>query len=202
VIHVPGRCYRRAAVWVGRPWASWRSVSTSVFVVGDDCVGVGDDSIWGFNAHAPLFRSGWFVESLATQSLISFAVRTRRVPFFHSTPSTPPALATMICVAIGVLLSFSPLAHVLGFVPLPAGFLAALAAMIVFYLVLVELGKIRFYRARPPGSPLASRQPPPNTGYITAPPAGASRAARAAQRPPTNPRRERRSRHQRPSPRR
>ena len=101
---------------------------------------------------------------------------------------------------MGVLLSFSPLAHVLGFVPLPAGFLAALAAMIVFYLVLVELGKIRFYRARPPGSPLASRQP--NTGAFTAPPAGASRAARAAQRPPTNPRRERRSRHRRPSPRR
>jgi Mg2+-importing ATPase len=45
--------------------------------------------IWVFNAHAPLFRSGWFVESLATQSLIIFAIRTHRVPFFHGTPSTP-----------------------------------------------------------------------------------------------------------------
>jgi Mg2+-importing ATPase len=115
--------------------------------------------IWVFNAHAPLFRSGWFVESLATQSLIIFAIRTRRVPFFHSRPSTPLALATMICVAIGVLLPFSPLAHVLGFVPLPAGFLAALAVMIVLYLVLVELGKIRFYRVRPHGPPLARRRP-------------------------------------------
>ena len=116
--------------------------------------------IWVFHAHAPLFRSGWFVESLATQCLIIFAIRTRRVPFFHSRPSTPLALATMICVTIGVLLPFSPLAHLLGFVPLPAGFLAALAVMIVLYLVLVELGKLRFYRVRPPGPTLARRRPP------------------------------------------
>ena len=115
--------------------------------------------IWVFNAHAPLFRSGWFVESLATQSLIIFAIRTRRVPFFHSRPSTPLTVATLICVTIGVLLPFSPLAHVLGFVPLPAGFLAALAVMIVIYLVLVELGKLRFYRVRPHGAPLARRRP-------------------------------------------
>jgi Mg2+-importing ATPase len=115
--------------------------------------------IWVFNAHAPLFRSGWFVESLATQSLIIFAIRTHRVPFFHSTPSTPLTLATITCVAIGVLLPFSPLAHVLGFVALPAGFLAALAVMIVFYLVLVELGKLSFYRVRPHGPPVARRRP-------------------------------------------
>ena len=115
--------------------------------------------IWVFNAHAPLFRSGWFVESLATQSLIIFAIRTHRVPFFHSKPSTPLTLATITCVAIGVLLPFSPLAHVLGFVALPASFLAALAVMIVFYLVLVELGKIRFYRVQPHGPPVARRRP-------------------------------------------
>ncbi|MGZ4784591.1 MAG: magnesium-translocating P-type ATPase, partial [Acidimicrobiales bacterium] len=43
--------------------------------------------LWGFHAAAPLFRSGWFVESLATQTLIVFVIRTRRVPFFHSRPS-------------------------------------------------------------------------------------------------------------------
>ncbi|MGZ4332272.1 MAG: magnesium-translocating P-type ATPase [Solirubrobacteraceae bacterium] len=115
--------------------------------------------IWIFNAHAPLFRSGWFVESLATQSLIIFAIRTRRVPFFHSRPSTPLALATMTCVGIGVLLPFSPLARVLGFVPLPATFLAALAVMIVLYLILVEVGKTRFYRVRSHGPPIARRGP-------------------------------------------
>jgi hypothetical protein len=56
-------------------------------------------------------------------------------------------------------LPFSPLAHLLGFVPLPASFLAALALMIVLYLLLVELGKIRFYRVRPHGQPLARRRP-------------------------------------------
>ncbi len=115
--------------------------------------------IWVFNAHAPLFRSGWFVESLATQSLVIFAIRTRRVPFFHSRPSTPLALATFTCVGIGILLPFSPLAHVLGFTALPAGFLGALAAMILVYLLLIELGKQRFYRVRHPGPSIARPRP-------------------------------------------
>ncbi len=55
--------------------------------------------IWVFHAHAPLFRSGWFVESLATQSLVVFVIRTRRVPFFHSRPSRP-LLATTIAVVL------------------------------------------------------------------------------------------------------
>jgi P-type Mg2+ transporter len=108
-----------------------------------------------FNAHAPLFRSGWFVESLATQTLVIFAIRTRRVPFFRSTPSTPLAVSTLVVVAIGVLLPYSPVAHTLGFRALPAGFLGALAAMIVVYFVLVELGKRRFYGGYVRGAPLA-----------------------------------------------
>jgi Mg2+-importing ATPase len=115
--------------------------------------------IWVFNAHAPLFRSGWFVESLATQSLIIFAIRTRRVPFFHSRPSTPLMVATFACVTIGVLLPFSPFAATLGFTALPAAFLAVLAAMIVVYLILVEFGKRRFYRVEAKGPPLARHRP-------------------------------------------
>ncbi len=111
--------------------------------------------IWAFNAHAPLFRSGWFVESLATQSLVIFAIRTRRVPFFHSRPSAPLTVATLSCVAIGAWLPFSPFAHVLGFTALPAGFLGALVVMIIVYLILIELGKRRFYRVRSPGPPVA-----------------------------------------------
>jgi Mg2+-importing ATPase len=111
--------------------------------------------IWVFNAHAPLFRSGWFVESLSTQSLVIFAIRTRRIPFFRSRPSTPLAVATIVCVAIGVVLPYSPLAHVLGFTALPIGFLAALILMIPIYLLLVELGKRRFYRIPSEGPPIA-----------------------------------------------
>jgi Mg2+-importing ATPase len=115
--------------------------------------------LWVFNAHATLFRSGWFVESLATQSLIIFAIRTRRVPFFRSRASTPLIVSTLACVTIGVLLPFSPLAHTLGFKALPAAFLGVLAAMIAVYLLLVELAKRRFYAAPVRGRPLARSAP-------------------------------------------
>jgi Mg2+-importing ATPase len=101
-----------------------------------------------FNAHAPLFRSGWFVESLATQSLVVFVIRTRRTPFFSSRPSRPLVVTTLAVVLVGLLLPYSPLAHALGFRALPGLFLAILAAMAVTYLVLAEVGKTYFFRHR------------------------------------------------------
>jgi P-type Mg2+ transporter len=114
--------------------------------------------LWVFDAHATLFRSGWFVESLATQSLVIFAIRTHRVPFFRSRASAPLIVSTLVCVAIGVALPFSPLADTLGFKALPAGFLALLVAMIGVYLVLIELGKRRFYRLSAAGPALSRRR--------------------------------------------
>ena len=102
--------------------------------------------LWVFHAHAPLFRSGWFVESLATQSLVVFVIRTRRVPFFRSRPSRPLLATTIAVVLVGIGLPYSPLAHVLGFRTLPLLFLAILAAMTATYLGLAELGKSFFYR--------------------------------------------------------
>ena len=102
--------------------------------------------IWVFHAHAPLFRSGWFVESLATQSLVVFVIRTRRVPFLRSRPSRLLVTGTLTAVAVGIVLPYSPLAGVLGFKALPASFLAILLAMAVTYLGLVELAKVHFYR--------------------------------------------------------
>ena len=64
----------------------------------------------GFDASHTLFRSGWFVESLATQSLAIFAIRTRRVPFFRSRASTALTASTLVVVAIAFALPFSPLA--------------------------------------------------------------------------------------------
>ena len=115
--------------------------------------------IWVFNAHAPLFRSGWFVESLATQSLVIFAIRTHRIPFFRSRASKPLTITTFACVTIGALLPYSPVAHLLGFTALPAAFFGFLVAMIILYLVLIELGKERFYRTEPAGPPLARPHP-------------------------------------------
>jgi Mg2+-importing ATPase len=103
--------------------------------------------LWVFNAGATEFRSGWFVESLATQTLVIFAIRTRRIPFFRSHPSLPLSLAAFGVAVVGGVLPATPLAHTLGFSPLPAAFYAALAAMVVGYLVLIEFGKRYFYRA-------------------------------------------------------
>jgi Mg2+-importing ATPase len=91
------------------------------------------------------FRSGWFVESLATQTLVVFLIRTRRVPFFRSRPSLAMIITPVTCAVVGALLPFSPLAHFLGFTTLPLSFFLILIGMIATYLVLVENAKIRFY---------------------------------------------------------
>jgi Mg2+-importing ATPase len=101
------------------------------------------------HAGPALFRSGWFVESLATQALVIFAIRTRRIPFLRSRPSAPLVIATATVVVIGALLPLSPLAHVLGFVAPPPVFYAALVVMVAAYLVLVEMGKRLFFGAEP-----------------------------------------------------
>ncbi len=103
--------------------------------------------LWVFHSGPAQFRSGWFVESLATQTLVIFAIRTRRVPFFRSHPSLPLTLAALGIVTIGTLLPATPLAHTLGFRPLPGLFFAALAGMVAAYLALIEIGKRVFYRA-------------------------------------------------------
>jgi len=97
------------------------------------------------HADAIEFRTGWFVESLATQTLIIFAIRTRMVPFFRSRPSTLLTITSLTVVAVGVALTISPLAHTLGFTPLPWQFFAVLAGFVAVYLVLVELTKVMFY---------------------------------------------------------
>ena len=93
------------------------------------------------------FRTGWFVESLATQTLIIFAIRTRQVPFFRSRPGGLLTLAALTVISVGVLLTVSPLAHTLGFTPLPWQFFAVLAGF-GLYLLLVELAKNCFTPSR------------------------------------------------------
>ncbi|MEV0563756.1 magnesium-translocating P-type ATPase [Dactylosporangium sp. NPDC050588] len=105
--------------------------------------------LWVFHSGPTQFRTGWFVESLATQTLVIFAIRTRQIPFFRSHPSLPLTLATVGVVTVGALLPATPLANVLGFHPLPGGFFAALAIMVVCYLGLIEVGKRLFYGVAP-----------------------------------------------------
>jgi Mg2+-importing ATPase len=91
------------------------------------------------------FRTGWFVESLATQTLIIFAIRTRRIPFYRSRPGGILTASAIGVVIVGVGLTLSPIGSALGFTSLPWLFFVALALMTVIYLVLVELTKKMFY---------------------------------------------------------
>jgi Mg2+-importing ATPase len=106
--------------------------------------------LWVFDAAAPEFRSGWFVESLATQTLIVFVIRTRRVPFVRSRPSGPLLASALSVVAVGALLPQSPLNDELGFAPLPLAFFAVLVGFVIAYLVCVEVAKYVFFRSQSP----------------------------------------------------
>ena len=100
-----------------------------------------------FHAGQAEFHTGWFVESLATQTLVLFVIRTMRNPL-KSRPSIPLAVTTVLIVAIGIAIPFSPLAGRLGFTPLPGPFFAFLAVSTVTYLLFVELAKrLLFARA-------------------------------------------------------
>jgi Mg2+-importing ATPase len=98
-----------------------------------------------FHASEALFHTGWFVESLATQTLVLFVIRTAGNPF-QSRPSVPLATTTVLIVCIGLVLPFTALAEPLGFVPLPLGYFLFLAGATVTYLVLVEVVKRRLIR--------------------------------------------------------
>jgi P-type Mg2+ transporter len=91
------------------------------------------------------FRTGWFVESLATQTLVVFVIRTRRIPFFRSRPSVAMLITPISMAALGAMLPFTPVAHLLGFSALPLGFFLILLGMVVTYLGLIELVKAWFY---------------------------------------------------------
>jgi len=98
-----------------------------------------------FQASEAQFHTGWFVESLATQTLVLFVIRTSKNPL-QSRPSAALIATTLSVVAIGTYLPFSPLANVLGFTPLPTKFFAFVAAVTGLYLSLVEAAKKRLLK--------------------------------------------------------
>jgi Mg2+-importing ATPase len=95
-----------------------------------------------FHASPPLFHTGWFVESLATQTLVLFVIRTAGNPL-HSRPSVPLAATTLGIVLVGLLLPFLPFAGALGFTPLPGAFFPFLLGVTGTYLLFVEVVKRR-----------------------------------------------------------
>jgi Mg2+-importing ATPase len=118
--------------------------------------------LWVFRASEALFQTGWFVESLATQALVLFVIRTAGNPL-RSRPSLPLAVTTVLVVLIGVILPFTPLAATLGFVPLPGAYFVFLGGVTMTYLILVEVVKRRLMRrllGLGPASPLTKSDTP------------------------------------------
>lgn len=91
-----------------------------------------------------LFHTGWFVESLFTQTLIIHVIRTNKIPFIESLASWPLIATSLIIIAVGAWLTVSPLANALGFVQLPPLFWLFLLAMLLCYAVLTQKVKTWF----------------------------------------------------------
>jgi len=93
-----------------------------------------------------LFQTGWFVESIFTQTLIIHVIRTKKIPFIQSHASWPLIATSLIIVAVSAWLTISPLAGTLGFVTLPPSFWLYLAGLMVGYVILTQVVKTWFYR--------------------------------------------------------
>jgi Mg2+-importing ATPase len=100
----------------------------------------------GQDSLARLFQTGWFVESLLTQTLIVHIIRTRRIPFIGSRASAHMTFTTLAVMAVGVWLPYSPFAPSLGMVPLPAAYWAWIGGFLMTYGVLTHFVKTWFFK--------------------------------------------------------
>ena len=92
------------------------------------------------------FETGWFIESLLSQTLIVHMIRTRKIPFVQSRATTPVLLLTTIIMAIGIYLPFSPLASAFKLVPMPLSFFPWLIAILFGYGFLTQIVKTWFIK--------------------------------------------------------
>jgi Mg2+-importing ATPase len=131
-----------------RPW-SMNDITKFILLIGP-CSSVFDYTtyllmyfVFGANdpAHASLFQTGWFVESLITQTLIIHVIRTNKLPLVQSRASWPMTLTTLLVMATGLYLPFSPIAGALGFSPLPGFYWPFLFITVICYVALTQAVK-------------------------------------------------------------
>ncbi|HVC99393.1 MAG TPA: magnesium-translocating P-type ATPase, partial [Pirellulales bacterium] len=136
-----------------RPW-SMNAISRFILLIGP-CSSIFDYTtffvmldVFGCwdPARAPLFQTGWFVESLLTQTLIIHIIRTNRIPFLQSWASWPLIVTTAVNMFVGAWLPYSPVGPALGFTPLPALYWPVLAATLVAYVLLTQGAKTWLFR--------------------------------------------------------
>jgi Mg2+-importing ATPase len=118
-----------------------------------------------FRTSEASFHTGWFVESLTTQTLVLFSIRTARAAW-RGRPSRALAATVLGVVAVGLVLPATPLARWLGFVPLPAAFYAYVAVVTVAYVALTDVAKrplLRRFLHPPHAPPATSRSATPRS---------------------------------------
>jgi Mg2+-importing ATPase len=101
--------------------------------------------LWVLHAQADSFRTGWFLESVISASVIVLVIRTRR-SFFQSRPGKYLLAATLLIVGVTLVFPFSPLGDLFKFRPLPTPFFVALGAIVVLYIISAEIAKSFFYK--------------------------------------------------------
>ncbi|MCX6714226.1 MAG: magnesium-translocating P-type ATPase [Candidatus Uhrbacteria bacterium] len=99
-----------------------------------------------FHVSESVFQTGWFMESLATQTLVIHIIRTRKIPFLQSRPSKWLFLSTFACLAVGWIIPYTPIGTLLHFSPLPFPIVLLIIGLVLVYLLIVEIGKRLFYR--------------------------------------------------------
>ena len=108
--------------------------------------------LWVFKcwdpSRAPVFQTGWFVESLMTQTLIIHVIRTNRIPFLQSRASLPLTLTTLSIMVLGAWLPYSPLASSLGLAHLPGLYWPILMVTLLCYVALTQLTKVWLLRKK------------------------------------------------------
>ena len=101
---------------------------------------------YAFHASASTFQTGWFIESLATQTLIIHIIRTRKIPFIQSRASSGLLISSIFIVALGWIIPFTPIGTYFGFTALSPIILLTIVGIILTYLIFVECGKRVFYK--------------------------------------------------------
>lgn len=99
-----------------------------------------------FKNQPAAFQTGWFVESLATQILVIYVIRTKKIPIIQSMPSLALLISTLVTVLIGWLLPYLEIGKYFGLVPLPFSTLSIIAGIVLLYLCCAEAAKRWFYR--------------------------------------------------------
>ena len=104
--------------------------------------------VFGANSveHQSLFQTGWFIESLLTQTLIVHMIRTRRIPFLQSVASAPVLALTTATILVGLVLPFTTLGAKFGFVALPPAYFGWVAVTVLTYCVLTQVVKTIYIR--------------------------------------------------------